>query len=253
MSISLAAKLYAGTRYHALLRYRPGSEPGLDRLYLYESRANCPSAPSPQAGRVLVGGAAPPASGEIRWPLQARTVGRLRLCAYVTSGGAVTDRATAVRNVVPRPASRARMLKWPLRADGLGPVRIGMTVSDVESVTGRVMVFGYGDYRSCELWTLRGAPHGLSLMLAHGRVARVEANRGSWRSSRGIGIGDSERKVRRRYRGVRSEPHPYVPPGKYLIVGGGQRRMIFATNPQGKVTSFRGGRAREVGYIEGCV
>jgi hypothetical protein len=28
--------------------------------------------------------------------------------------------------------------------------------------------------------------------------------------------------------------------------------MIFETNPSGRVTSFRGGRAREVGYIEGC-
>jgi hypothetical protein len=90
-------------------------------------------------------------------------------------------------------------------------------------------------------------------MLAYGRVARVEAYRGRWRSSRGVRIGDSERKVRRRYRGVRSRPHPYVPPGRYLIVGRGPRRMIFETNPKGKVTSFRGGRAREVGYIEGCV
>ena len=29
--------------------------------------------------------------------------------------------------------------------------------------------------------------------------------------------------------------------------------MIFETDPAGRVTSFRGGRAREVGYIEGTV
>jgi hypothetical protein len=28
--------------------------------------------------------------------------------------------------------------------------------------------------------------------------------------------------------------------------------MIFETGRAGKVTSFRGGRAREVGFIEGC-
>ena len=88
-------------------------------------------------------------------------------------------------------------------------------------------------------------------MVARGRLARVEAHRGRWRSSRGIRIGDSARKVRRRYGGVRIRPHPYVPRGRYLIVGG-RRRMIFETSRLGKVTSFRGGRAREVGFIEGC-
>ena len=88
-------------------------------------------------------------------------------------------------------------------------------------------------------------------MFAGGRLARVEAFRGRWRSSRGVRIGDAARKVRRRYRGVRARPHPYVPRGRYLIVGG-RRRMIFETGRAGKVTSFRGGRAREVGYIEGC-
>ena len=104
-----------------------------------------------------------------------------------------------------------------------------------------------------EQWQLRGAPRGLSLMVACGRLARVEAYRGRWRSSRGVTIGDTDDKVRRRYGRVRSEPHPYVPPGEYLIVGRGRRRMIFETDPGGRVTSFRGGRAREVGYIEGCL
>ena len=121
----------------------------------------------------------------------------------------------------------------------------------MERVTGRTMVHVSGEHPSCRLWRLRGAPKGLSLMVARGRLARVEAYRGRWRSARGIRIGDSARKVRRRHRGVRAGPHPYVPRGRYLIVGG-RRRMIFETGRAGKVTSFRGGRAREVGFIEGC-
>jgi hypothetical protein len=253
LSVSLPGTLLAGEQYRARLRYRPGSEPSSDRLYLLESRLPCPHAPSSGAGRVRLDTAAPPASGQLDVPLRPRRLGRLRLCAYVTSGGAVTRRAADSADVVRRPASRARMLRWHLTAGGLGPLRIGMTVRELERATGRTMIFSYGEYRACELWYLRGAPRGLSLMIAYGRLARVEAYRGRWRSARGVSIGDTERKVRRRYRGVRSEPHPYVPPGKYLIVGGRGRRMIFETGPNGRVTSFRGGRAREVGYIEGCV
>ena len=96
------------------------------------------------------------------------------------------------------------MLRWRLGPRGLGPVRIGMRPAAVERVTGRAMVHVSGEHPSCRLWRLRGAPKGLSLMVAGGRLARVEAYRGRWRSSRGIRIGDSARKVRRRYRGVRA-------------------------------------------------
>jgi hypothetical protein len=235
----------------AHVRYRPGSEPAVDRLHLLETRSSCPSDPDPTVGRVLLNAVMPPANGELSAAVKPRRLGRLRLCVYATSGTVVTRRASDAASVVRRPVSRWRMRRWRLGFNGIGPVRIGMSVAAVERVTGRSMSWEFGDHASCELWSLRGAT-GLSLMVVHNRIARVEAYRGRWRSSRGIRIGDSEAKVRRRYHGVHSQPHPYVPPGKYLIVGG-KRRMIFETNAPGRVTSFRGGRAREVGYLEGCL
>jgi hypothetical protein len=250
VQIGLPAKLFAGRRADARLRYQAGSDPGADRLHLLERRSPC--AATPQGGRALVDGAVPPAGGELRVALRYRRLGRVRLCAYVTSGATVAARAAASAEVVPPAAPRARMLRWRLGPRGLGPVRIGMKVASVERVTGRKMVLGYGDHPSCQVWRLRGAPDGLSLMVADGRLVRIDAYRGRWRSRRGIRIGDRARKVRRLHPGLVSRPHPYVRSGEYLIVGA-RRRMIFETDAAGRVTSFRGGRARQVAYIEGCL
>ncbi len=149
------------------------------------------------------------------------------------------------------PVSREEMLSWRLSKQGLGPLRVGLTVAGIESLTGRQMEKSYGG-RSCTQWSLAGAPPGLSLMTAFGRLARVDVYRGGrWRTTKRIGLGTRARVVRRRYEHVRTEPHPYTN-GKYLIVGGRKRGLIFETSAKGRVTSFRGGRSREVRYIEGC-
>jgi len=148
------------------------------------------------------------------------------------------------------PVSRQQILSWRMSKDGLGPLRVGLTVRQVERVTGRQMVPVYGR-RSCRQWTLAGAPEGLSLITANGRLARVDVYRGTWRTTRRVRRGTRESVFRSRYRGLRTQPHPYTS-GKYLIVGGRKRRLIFETGAAGRVTSFRGGRAREVNYIEGC-
>jgi hypothetical protein len=249
VQIGLPAKLFVGRRADARLRYGAGSDPASDRLHLLERRSPCPA--TPQEGRALVDGAVPPAGGELRVALRYRRPGRVRLCAYVTSGGAVAARASEATEVVRPSVPRARMLRWRLGPRRLGPLRIGMKVAAIERVTGRTMVLGFGEDRSCRLWRIEGAPHGLSLMSAHGRLVRIEAFRGRWRSVRGIRIGDRARKVRRLHPGLVTRPHPYVESGKYLIAGA-RRRMIFETDASGRVTSFRGGRARQVAYIEGC-
>jgi hypothetical protein len=125
-----------------------------------------------------------------------------------------------------------------------------MTIGDVERVTGRSAVMGYGDRPSCQIWALRGAP-GLALMRSHGRIVRLQTSRGWWRTSRGVRIGDPEGKVFARYGAVHTQPHVYTA-GRYLITGPRRRRMIFETNGAGRVLSFRGGRAPYIGYVEGC-
>ena len=126
VAIGLPAKLFAGRQAEVRLRYQAGSSPAADRLHLLETRSPCPAAPDGQAGRVLVDGAAPPATGELTVPVRYRRLGRVRLCAYVTAGSAVAARAAESAEVVRPPVKTSRMLRWRLGPRGLGPVRIGM-------------------------------------------------------------------------------------------------------------------------------
>lgn len=250
LRIAVGSRVRAGRRSSVVLHYRPGSQSQADRLHLIAA-GDCPESPRSGLPGTVISAADPPSGGRIAAAIRRRNLGRVHLCAYVTADGVVTRRTQRTVEVVRPPATSRRMLRWRLSGRGLGPIKIGMTLGDLERITGRSAVMSYGDYPSCQQWSLRGAS-GLSLMRSYGRVVRLEAYRGRWRTSRGVRLGDPENKVFARYKAVRTKPHPYTT-GKYLIVGPHRRRMIFETNAAQRVTSFRGGRAPHIGYIEGCV
>jgi hypothetical protein len=179
-------------------------------------------------------------------------VGVLRLVIYLgvsllTWVGAVlpaATRASAVRDS----SSLEQILDWSLSPDGLGPVRIGMTLGVVQRISGRTMVRGYGR-PTCRSWTLAGIPEGLSFTTSNGRIARIDVFRGPWRTTRDLGIMSTTEQIEDEYR-TRAKPHEYTN-GEYLIVGG-DRRLVFETSSQGRVTRFRAGRPPHVEYVEGC-
>jgi hypothetical protein len=140
--------------------------------------------------------------------------------------------------------------RWRLTRHGFGRLKVGLNRTKIERRTGRSLVFSYNT-GSCAIWSLRGV-RGLSIMTTRGRLARVSVGMGSWRTSLGVRLGDSEDVVRSRYPRLRTEPHPYEHGGEYLIVRGPKRRIVFETDADDKVTSFRGGRVPQVMYIEGC-
>jgi hypothetical protein len=139
---------------------------------------------------------------------------------------------------------------WRLTREGFGRLKVGLNRTKIERRTGRSLRFSY-DTGSCAIWTIRGV-RGLSIMTTRGRLARVDVSRGSWRTSLGVRLGDSENTVLSRYPHVRRRQHTYDPDGEYLIVRGRKRRIVFETNGDDMVTSFRGGRVPEVMYVEGC-
>ena len=173
---------------------------------------------------------------------------RAALALASVSGAAAADSDRTAREPG---AAGADIIDWRLSKYGLGPLRVGLTVSEVETRTGYQLDTSYGS-RPCRIMTLRGAPEGISLMFAYGKLVRVDVFRRPWRTRRGIRVGMKGSAVRRRHPNLRVARHPYTPRGRYLIVGGKPRRMIFETGPRGRVTSFRGGLSRPVGYIEGC-
>jgi hypothetical protein len=147
-------------------------------------------------------------------------------------------------------AQQPDLHRWRMTRHGFGRLKVGLNRAKIERRTGRKLRFSYNT-GSCAIWGIRGV-RGLAVMTTRGRLARVDAYRGSWRTSTGIRLGDSEAEVRERYPRLRTEQHPYDPDGEYLIVRGPNRRVVFETNGDDEVTSFRGGRVPEVMYIEGC-
>jgi len=147
-------------------------------------------------------------------------------------------------------ADRPDLHSWRLTRHGFGRLTVGLTRAKIERRTGRSLKFSYNTGR-CAIWGLGGAP-GLSIMTWKGRLARVDITKGSWATSEGIRVGDSESDVRSRYTQLRTRPHTYDPNGKYLIVPGPHRRVVFETNGEDEVTGIRGGRVPEVMYVEGC-
>ena len=145
---------------------------------------------------------------------------------------------------------RPDLHRWRLTRHGFGRLTVGLNRAQMERRTGRKLRFSYNT-GSCAIWDLRGA-RGISIMTTRGRLARVGIYRGTWRTIVGIQIGDTEAEVRERYPMLRTRPHPYDPDGQYLIVPGPNRRVVFETDGNDEVTSFRGGRMPEIMYIEGC-
>jgi hypothetical protein len=167
--------------------------------------------------------------------------------APAQSSGSDPDAAASDAEVS---AQRPDLHRWRLTRHGFGRLTVGLNRAQMERRTGRKLKFVYNT-GSCAIWDLRGA-RGISIMTTRGRLARVGIYRGTWRTVLGVQIGDTEAEVRERYPRLRTRPHPYDPDGQYLILPGPNRRVVFETDGNDEVTSFRGGRMPEIMYIEGC-
>jgi hypothetical protein len=146
---------------------------------------------------------------------------------------------------------------WTLRLDGIGPVRVGMTIAAVERLLGgtaRIDRIEPGD--ECGYADLAVIPEGISFMLSGDIIVRTNIDTAGFLDEAGLGVGSSEADVLARRAGmIRVEPHPYTgPEGHYMIVDIPARpgfRLIYETDGQ-RVVTFRAGRLPEVDFIEGC-
>jgi hypothetical protein len=177
----------------------------------------------------------------------------IALAAFVAAAPAPATPTEAQRGGPARAAASAKapdLHRWRMTRHGFGRLKVGLNRTKIERRTGRSLRLAYR-VGPCAIWTIRGV-RGLSVMTVRGRLARVDASRGTWRTSLGVSLGDTESTVRSRYPRLRTSPHAYDPDGQYLIVRGPRRRVVFETNGEDTVTAFRGGRVPEVMYIEGC-
>ncbi|WP_339384126.1 hypothetical protein [Microcoleus sp. LEGE 07076] len=151
-----------------------------------------------------------------------------------------------------------------LAINGIGPIRVGMTVDEASRSAGiKLIKSGSGgmDEYQCSYVRPQGAPKGISFMVAKDRIARVDINNDRTTTIAGAKIGNTQQQIIKLYPGqIKVTPHPYVgsPPqnGKYLTfvpkdAADKNYRIIFETS-KNRVTRFRSGRLPEVEYIEGC-
>ena len=151
----------------------------------------------------------------------------------------------------PAPADIPMTKMWTITGAGLGPLRIDQSIAEANAAVGG----GFsGSAASCTYAAWPEAPTGVAVMLAKGRVVRIEVRSGKIATAVGAHIGDSESRISALYPGrVSSSPHKYNPGGHYLTVRApnASNRMVFETDG-GSVTNYRVGRSPEVEQVERC-
>lgn len=153
-------------------------------------------------------------------------------------------------NPFPPPSSQ-----WIARFDGLGPVVVGLSVTEATARYGAGFVLP-ADADGCGYVAIPGGPLGAMAMIENDRLVRIDVYDARIATDRGIRIGDTEADVRRAYPGlVRQEDHPYSgPEWHYLVVtpaSDSMYKLVLETNGW-RVVSYRVGLAKPVEYIEGC-
>jgi hypothetical protein len=144
-----------------------------------------------------------------------------------------------------------------LNLNGIGAVRVGMTVNEATKAAGTKLV-GDAPNDSCYYVKPQGEPKDISFMVTKGRISRVEVSKNSRVATlSGARIGDPEAQIKSLYPGqITVTPHKYVQGGHYLTLvpkerASGNYRLIFETDGK-RVTQLRSGKLPEVEFVEGC-
>ena len=142
---------------------------------------------------------------------------------------------------------------------GLGPIRIGMNPQEANIAAGYGLELDFVD-DSCYYLSPEPVLSNVGFMVAEGTIARVDIFPGSNITTRsGARIGMTKAQIIGLFGAkIQTSAHPYVTGGEYLTfvpVDDADKnfRVIFETDENGIVTSYRAGRLPEVGWIEGCL
>ncbi|QMS88323.1 hypothetical protein HUN01_12220 [Nostoc edaphicum CCNP1411] len=141
--------------------------------------------------------------------------------------------------------------------NGIGTVKVGMTVTQAAKAAGTKLV-GDPPNNNCYYVKPQNEPKNLSFMVTQGRISRVDIRQNTQITTlKGAKIGDTEAQIKSLYPGqIEVTPHKYVQEGHYLTFIPKDRtdrnyRVVFETD--GKlVTQLRAGKLPEVEYVEGC-
>ncbi len=176
-----------------------------------------------------------------------------------TTGGTPTTTGTTPVTTAPTGGDEKLTAASRLRLDGIGPVKVNMTLDQASAATGMRFQLVEPDLGTdCRYAEAEGGPVGLRFMVIGGHIARVDVSDHPSPSPiatvSGIKIGSTEDEVKAAYRDAIEETgHPYLETGHYLVYKSSDPALglIFETDGQ-RVTRFRSGLAGAVQAIEGC-
>jgi hypothetical protein len=136
--------------------------------------------------------------------------------------------------------------------EGLGSLRIGQAPPRGGSWAERGAQTG----GPCRTISSQSYP-GVYAIVSDGKVQRITVSRRSdVRLAEGIGVGATERDVKKWFGGFREEPHKYEDaPAKYLTApnaASGGPAVRFEIGRDGKVSLIHVGTMPVLGYVEGC-
>ncbi|HAT14487.1 MAG TPA: hypothetical protein DCS91_13790 [Microcoleaceae bacterium UBA11344] len=148
-----------------------------------------------------------------------------------------------------------------LALNGIGPIRVGMTVDEASQAAGVRLVKGYAglDENFCSYFKPQGEPKGINFMVTKGRIVRIDISNERVTTIKGAKIGDTEEQIFSLYPGqIRVMKNPLSGRGNNLTfvprdVADSNYRLIFQTGIDKRVKYFRSGQLPQVEYIEGCL
>ncbi len=170
--------------------------------------------------------------------------------------GVAAGLALAVVAVLPAAASAVAVSATSrITQNGLGSIRLGMTVTQAQTRTGQRIqndLFTPGD-DACGIAQLFPQSLGVNMQTTNSRIWVINVSRRGIATRSGIRVGDRVPALRRAYGSrLHSQPNKYTPRARDYFVRFGQRRIKFYANPRGVIGQISSGRLPEVDFVEGC-
>jgi len=143
---------------------------------------------------------------------------------------------------------------WVVRADGAGPIRVGMTLTQINKALAENFAAPTDKNQADCFYVTTKSPK-LRLMMLEGRLGRIDVREPGIKTASGIQVGDAEARARKAYGArLKVEPHKYVEKGRYLtVMSSDGRKGIRFEAVDGEITSYYAGRDQAIQLVEGCL
>jgi hypothetical protein len=152
------------------------------------------------------------------------------------------------------------ILNEPLKTTGLGPIRIGMALEEIEETGLKLTPMEGSSSSACQYYRIEDHAEPIGLMAVDNRILRIDVWPGSLTTAlSGAKIGTTEQELVNYYGRERLEAN-FNPntEGKTIVFtpkdpGEDIYRLVFETDERGRVVQYRSGQFPSVTWPEGCL